>query len=108
MAEYNRFISDGLELFGVTDMPKLLAEPKNVLKEVYINTRWDYLFEEKFKRALDLGFIELAEGEAQTYPFDDVEATLGEIRDSGVFTPEEITELEATATQYWNDDKNEI
>lgn len=96
-----RYISDGDELYGVIDMPRLLAVPKTALTEVYVYTKYNYDFECAIRGMLKAGVLEQVEGDKYTYPFDEIAATLEDIRKSGVFSGMEIVAMDARVADYW-------
>lgn len=95
MAEHTRYISDGETLYAVMNMKSILKQPAEVIREIYLYTTYDYKFECSIRDMIKVGLIEQVDPtEPYTYPFDAVEATLEEIRDSGILTTQEIIKMD--------------
>lgn len=85
-----RFISDGDTLYEVVDMPKLLAEPKDILTSIYIFTKYNYQFQCIVRDMLKSGMFEYETPIEDTYPYEAMDQTIKDFDASGVFTKEEL------------------
>jgi hypothetical protein len=98
-----RYVSDGDALYNVRDMVAFLKEPKDALTEVYVFTKYNYEFECAVRDMLAMGLIEQAGEGEYTYPFEGIAATLEDIRNSGVFTAEEVTAMDVRVLALFED-----
>lgn len=94
-AKCARYVSDGDSLYGVIDMAGLLSIPLEDLKQVYVNTKYNYAFECAIRAGIEMGILEKVDPkEEYTYPFDEIKATLEDFVNSGRFTDEDLAFLD--------------